>query len=132
MVQEDISRDVKQFILDRIDSVELLEVLFLLRSKREKEWNAQTVSRELRANPESIANRLVYLTKLGLVKEDRNQKGKYYYEPENPSAEKLIDTLAETYKLRPTKVLELIFTPGRTVMTLASAFDIMKKGADHG
>lgn len=40
-----IPDDVEQFLLDRIDSVEELEALLLLRNDPEKQWTIQDVSK---------------------------------------------------------------------------------------
>jgi hypothetical protein len=127
-----IPREVKRFILERVDSVELLEVLFLLHSNENKQWSAQTGSDELRANPASIAKRLAYLQNLGLIAEDEITSGMYRYAPKSSAVRELMDQLAEIYRVRRTTVLELIFSPMKKAIDLASAFDITKSGDDHG
>ncbi|WP_141735536.1 hypothetical protein [Oligoflexus tunisiensis] len=132
MVDDGIPQKVKRFILERVDSVELLEVLFLLRSNEEKRWSAQTGSDELRANPTSIAKRLAYLEKLGLVEADEKESEMYHYAPKSEAVRELIDQLAEVYRIRRTTVLGLIFSPMRKAIDLASAFDLTKGGDDNG
>jgi hypothetical protein len=132
MVEDSIPQKVKQFIIERVDSVELLDVLFLLRSSEDRLWSAQTGSDELRANPTSIARRLDYLEKLGLAATDGQGSGMYHYAPQSEEVRELIDQLAETYRIRRTSVLGLIFSPRRKAIDLASAFNLTRDGDDNG
>jgi predicted transcriptional regulator len=132
MVDDELPQDVKRFILERIDSVELLDVLLLLRSDESKPWSADTGSAELRANPASVARRLAYLENLGLIEEDGQKIGSYRYAPKTLSDRELLDQLAEVYKIRRTTVLRLIFSPVRKAIDLASAFNLKRSGDDDG
>lgn len=126
MGEEDIPRDVRRFIFEKVNSVELLEVLFLLRLNESKSWCAQAASDELRANPTSISQRFAYLQKLDLVEADPTDPEQFHYAPKTPEARKLIDQLADAYRVRRTTVLEMIFSPMKKAIDLASAFDITK------
>lgn len=132
MADDGIPQAIKRFIFERVDSVELLEVLLLLRSNENKSWSAQKGSDELRANPTSIAKRLAYLEKLELAELDEKDSQTYRYAPKSPALRELIDQLAEIYRVRRTTVLQMIFSPMKKAIDLAAAFDLTKGGGDHG
>ena len=63
---EDFPAGVRKFILHHIESVELFEVLLLLKEGPERDWSAQDVSQKLCTAAESAAKRLAHLAGLGL------------------------------------------------------------------
>lgn len=133
MIGKDLAEDVKQFLFAHIESVEQLEVLLLLRQHSEKWWTAKSISDELRNNVSSVANRLKGIKHLGLAEEDEN--GKFHYKPSRPEDAILMDRLAEAYKIKKHRVLEIIFSPMKRARNFADAFLITnnhKKEDDNG
>ena len=63
----EIPEPVVSFIRERINSVEQLEMLLLLKRHPEKEWTAQEMSRALSSNPDAVASRLVSFEAVRLV-----------------------------------------------------------------
>ena len=67
MASSGIPDDVAEFIAGHINSVELLEVLLLLRERSGELWTDERVAQELRINPVSTAARLKALSARGLL-----------------------------------------------------------------
>lgn len=130
MAENEISEDLRRLIFERIDSVEQLEVLILLKNHKNRSWSSEQVSVELRSTPLSVAGRLVVLKRLGLLQV--NESECYQYSPTNNEIEDLTNKLIEVYRIKPHKVLELIFSPLKKVRNFADAFVVTKKGTDNG
>ena len=133
MPKNDGIDDVRQFIFDRIDSVEQLEVLLLLRRDDEREWHADAVSRELRTNLSSVGKRLEHLAVLGLIRLVSAIEPKTYrYDPQTPELARLVDLVDEAYRVRRHLVFELIFSPAKRARGFADAFRVNKGGKKDG
>jgi predicted transcriptional regulator len=126
-----ISEEVKKFIFERIDSVELLEVLLLLHRNPNQTWSAVEISEELRTSPRSAEKRLTSLIKSNLIVQT-HQSGYYQFSPRLFEDRILIDDLAKTYHERKYTVIELIFSkPIDIIQTFADAFKF-KKDKENG
>jgi hypothetical protein len=125
LVSEDISEKLKQFIFAHIDSVEQLEVLLIFHRDSGKCWDVQALSNELRANPTSIGKRIASLKTLGLIT-PQTDPSKYCYHPKTPELAALTDSLAQAYKVRRHRVLELIFSSMKRAKDFADAFKVRK------
>lgn len=124
MPEHDISGNLKQFIFEYVDSVELIEVLLFIRSNSDKWFSASQISAELRSNPTSISNRLARLANIGLIEQD-NDRIRF-----RPETNELIDTVTELsneYLLRRHRIFELIFSSSKTARQFADAFIVNKK-----
>jgi hypothetical protein len=128
-----IPDDVRQFVFEHVDSVTQLEVLFLLHNHTEREFDAEEVAKELRANIGACAKYLEALTSTGLLKDS---DGSYRYEPDSPELDTVIKHLIDSYKIRPHKVMELIFSNSKKARNFADAFNLSKStkrdGEDNG
>ena len=128
MAEGGISPDVKRFISEYIDSVELLEVLLLVRGGGEKEWRVDAVSRELRSTPESVANRLKDLCARGLLARKDEPVPLYHYNPGTKELDAAIKELARIYMERRASVIDLIFSkPIDTLRHFSDAFKFRKE-----
>lgn len=67
-MSDDFPADLRQFIIDHLNSVAELEVLLLLRTTPEKEWTAAEVGKSLYAATEVSAAQLANLHKCGFLK----------------------------------------------------------------
>jgi hypothetical protein len=120
-----IPHAVRGFVGAHIESVGQLEVLLLLHSRRDEDWTAGAVQRELRVAPEAAASRLADLRTRGLVKEE--PAGTYRYAPTSELAP-VVDALAEAYAARKVSVIKLIYSkPSEQVTTFADAFRFRRK-----
>ncbi len=123
-----ISREVEQFIHEKIHSVEQLEVLLLLSRTPEKEWGPAEVSQELHIQPESAAKRLFDLHAAELLILSQTSDRLYRYKPATSALESAVRGLAEAYTVRRVSVINLIFaTPRDHIRVFSDAFRIRKE-----
>jgi hypothetical protein len=125
-----IPEEVKQFIFTHIDSIELLDVLLLLRAGPDRTWTAREISDHLRANPASIANRLVKLKGIGLVEAESAAESLCRYKPATPELDALAGALVEACRVRRHHVYELIFSPMKRAKNFAAAFRVRNEDGD--
>ncbi len=126
---DDLTDDLKRFISERIDSIELLEVLLALRAADSNALTVEGLSRTLGSMPRSIAGRLATLRAAGLAAE---QDATWRYAPVSSELDTLVGRLERTYRERRLTVINLIYAPKPNDITLFSdAFrlrDTKKKG----
>lgn len=126
-----ISEELKNFVFRKIDSIEQIEVLLLLRQHAQRGWTAGEISAELRSAPESVAKRLFDLSIQKLVDEVDSSEHKYQYRPHTIELKQLVDELAETYRIRKFTVINMIFSKKTDALKdFADAFKIKKGGTD--
>ena len=120
----DIPEHVERFITDHIDSVELIEVLLLLKRDRSREWNADEVAQRLYTSPSSAANRLQALRSSRLAEAtDGPQVTTYRWAPATGDLERASNDLEQVYAMRRTTVINMIFSkPSEKLRTFADAF----------
>jgi hypothetical protein len=125
-MERDISEAVKVFILNCIASVEQLEVLLLLKRDPARKWSAKEVADEIRTSYSSAERRLKSLHEIKLLTFfAENQL--YSYHPLSAETAALVDDLAQNYRTRPYRVIDLIFSkPVSRYQNLADAFKIKK------
>ena len=127
MINNEISDDVKNFVLKYIDSVEILEILLLLRKYQSRYWNPSEVSAELRTDILSAERKLLDLKSKSLIQSAKNNPVGYQYVPYPHELEKVVKDVAETYKERRFSVIDLIFSkPIEKIQTFADAFKFIK------
>ncbi len=122
----EIPDNLRQFIFEHIDSVGQIDVLFFLREAPETYFNAETISRELRTNANSASKCIMLLLRSQLLVEHESTKGEYRYAPRTAELEEVVNTLAAVYKIKPHKILELIFSSAKRARQFADAFSISK------
>jgi hypothetical protein len=122
-----IPKHVERFIVDYIDSVELLEVLLLLQRTAPAVWDSDTVARELRIAPESARMRLETLRSQRLLEPVDGAAPSFRYAPDSVDLDRGVRGLAETYAARRVSVITLIFSkPDDSIRSFADAFRIRK------
>lgn len=127
MADEGISEEVKRFISKCIDSVEMLEVLLLLRADPKKEWSIDSISSELRSNPASVAKRLKDLYTCGLLYVKESPTPYYRYNPRTAALDAVVTELARAYAERRARVIDLIFSkPIDTLRYFSDSFKFRK------
>lgn len=126
-----IPEEVKQFIAERIDSVELLEVLLFLRANPEREWRADEVSKEFRSSTVSISKRLADLHARELLFLNEGSPPRYRYNPRTNKLIVAVDRLAEAYVSSRARVIDLIFSkPADKLRHFSDAFKLRKEEED--
>jgi predicted transcriptional regulator len=131
MAEHEISAKLKQFIFEYVDSVELIEVLLLMRNNFEKWFSATQISTELRSNPTSISKRLMRLVNIGLL-EQNNDKDQFRYKPASLELKEIVSELSNEYLLRRHSIFELIFSSSKNARQFANAFIVNKANKPDG
>jgi hypothetical protein len=118
---------VRRLIADRIESVQQLEILLLLRAASDKEWSPEEVARALVTEVDSSEDWLERMTRARLLTSNGDS---YRYAPATAEMEDAIDGLAESYAKYRVAVIALIFSkPSERVRTFSDAFRI-RRGKD--
>ena len=117
--------DIKQFLIDNIDSIAHLEVLLKLFSDPTESWNAENLSKEMRSNITAATIQLESLQRKGLIK---SNDGKFYrYESTNAELNKKIEDLVNVYHDKPVAVVSCIYErPTDKLKGFADAFKLKK------
>jgi hypothetical protein len=126
MSRDQIPEDIRQFIFACIDSVEQIEVLALLHDHPEKEWSNLSMSQELRSTEGSVEKRLLGLSERRVILPISTPT--FHYEPQSEEIRQTVTELMGIYRLRPYRVMELIFTkPVNAMQSFADAFRFKKE-----
>ncbi|MGH7898587.1 MAG: hypothetical protein ACREQQ_11580 [Candidatus Binatia bacterium] len=124
---EGFRADVRQFILDFIDSVEKMEVLLLLERESARAWSAEEVAVELRTTAASAAARLEDLSAAGILESIGDSPRRHQLASADPALRELFGAVAHTYRERRVAVITLIYSrPPDAVRELARAFRLRK------
>lgn len=118
-----ISPDLKLFIQQYIDSVELLEVLLLLSKWREREWSANEVNAVLKSSSASIQSRLGFLESVRLATGIDGDPRRFKYGPVPDETNDHVVKLAEAYVQYRLQVIDTIYARDR-IRLFADAFKI--------
>lgn len=122
---EGLPEDVIDFIVDFIDSVEQLNVLFLLQTHSERSWTLDEITRELRSTETSIQRRLEALYSRNILVPSKD--GKHRYTPCSMEVARTLSHLSDVYKTKPYRIIEAIYSkPDEVLKALADAFKLKK------
>jgi len=122
-----IDLDVKTFILEKVESVEHVEILLLLHAHPERDWSADEISQTLRNSRESANLRLSDLAGKGILRPSASDSTRYRYAPRDHKLAETVDKLVTTYSERRVSVINLIFSkPLERIQVFADAFKIRK------
>lgn len=131
MADDAVTEEVRRFIAAYIDSVELLEILLLLRSDPKREWSVDSISQELRSSPASVARRLTDLCERGLLQMRESGIPLYRYHPGTDRLDSAVKGLAQAYSECRARVIDLIFSkPIDTLRHFSDAFKFRKEDED--
>jgi hypothetical protein len=123
-VPKDFPRDVEDFVVRHIASLEQLEILLRLFEKRAQGWTVAEMNRVICSQDSSVAHWLKVLVSLNLAKAEGDA---YRFTANSPALENQVATLATFYREHHIRVIELIFSkPKDSVMNFARAFDLRK------
>jgi hypothetical protein len=124
--EEPLPENVRRFIVERINSVESLEVLLLLFAQPAVELSVAEVSRKLCTSIESAVARLRELQLAKLLVEAGTEPRKYRFNPAAPEFA-LVGDLEKTYKQRRVSVISFIYTkPSDPLRAFLDAFRLRK------
>jgi len=115
---------VRRLIADRIESVQQLEILLLLRAASDKAWTAEEVARALVTEVDSSEDWLERMARGRFLVRDEDT---YRYAPATAEMDDAVDALAESYAKYRVAVIALIFSkPSERVRTFSDAFRIRR------
>jgi hypothetical protein len=125
----ELPEHVRRFIVDHVDSVELIDVMLLLKRSAGAELSAEDVSRRLCTSPASAANRLEALRASSIAAaRDDAPRTTYRYAPATADLQRAVDDLEREYGARRTRVINLVFSkPNDKIRTFADAFKIREE-----
>lgn len=119
--------DVLDFIVKKVESIEQLEVLLLLREHRDRVWTARQVNDVIRSSDQSITHHLNKWTNSGLLSLKDRTSGTYVYLPSSRELDSTVGKLAEFYRDRRVTVIEYIYSKSlRKIHMFSDAFKIKK------
>lgn len=123
-----IPEDVKQFILDKIDSVAELEGLLLISRNPETEWSTEALAGRLYASQQQTEAVLMHLHSLGFLIVKKGESVSYSYQPGSPKLAEMVDRVAEAYAKYLVPVTNLIHSKSQTkVQQFADAFKLRQR-----
>jgi hypothetical protein len=122
-----IPHDIRQFILESIESVAYLEALLLLRSDRKGPWSCEAVAHRLYIDQKQTAELLTRLHANGFVTVAEGNDPVYRYQPATAQLQQMVDSLAELYGRHLVPITNLIHSkPKNRVQEFADAFRLRK------
>jgi hypothetical protein len=124
--EDDLRRDVDQFLLERIDTVPHLEALLLLWNNRPKNWSAEDMAKALFLAPEPAKGILDDLVRQRLIVGVSGAAEYYAYESE-AGRDRLLAGLDVTYRRELIRISRMIHSkPSVAVREFARAFRLKK------
>ena len=128
MSEGDIPEEVKQFLLEKIDSIAQWEGLLLMQAAPEKTWNGQEIAQNLYISLEETTQLLADLEARGIIESIKGQTPVLYcYRPCTVELEMLIKHAAELYRRSLIPITNIIHSKSKSrVQKFADAFRIRK------
>lgn len=126
---DNFSAEIEELVRVYIDSLEELEILLLLRADPAKEWSDEDVNASIRSSITSVGARLKKLKASGFLVESTD--GRFRFLPRDEKSQRAAELLADGYRERRRKVIEMIFTkPIQSIRSFSDAFLIRGKKND--
>ena len=127
MGRQQLSKELKEFIREQIQSVVMLEVLLLLHRNQPRSFRAVETATELGIEEEVSKEQLSALIAIELITQSEGDEPLYWYNPSDASRVTLVNELALAYSRQRIPVLSLILTkrPDR-IRLFAEAFRLVK------
>jgi hypothetical protein len=107
---EDVSKRVRAFIADHVESVMQLELLLLLASRRDREWTAAQLAKEMRVDAGWLDARLAAMAGDGLLVARDGIPRRFRYGPRSRELDAAVEELALVYGQRRVTIVDLIFS----------------------
>jgi len=125
--QDTIPQDVRQFVLERIDSVPHLEALLLLWERSTEVWTLESLAHALYIDVPSAREIIRDLMRRGWITRE-SPSGPYFFDTRWDPDGTFMQRLAHTYRRELVRMATLIHsnTPS-AVRDFAKAFEINKK-----
>lgn len=127
MDREEISDEVKRFILKSIVSVPYLEALLLLRASPDSQWTADQVAKRLYISYAATTAILGQLHESGFIEQTGPNEATYRYAPQTDEQRSIVDDVANAYARHLIDVTNLIHSrSGTNAQKFADAFRFRK------
>jgi len=129
MTQAGLPVELLDLIARGIGSLEVVEVLLVLRRAPERAWRVTEVAHELRLATETAAAALAVLHAAQLLEMDRGERADhaYRYAPATAALRGAVDQLEVAYDTRPVTLVKALYDrPPRAVQSFADAFRLRK------
>jgi DNA-binding MarR family transcriptional regulator len=108
VTQSGFSKELADFIAERIESADELAILMCLRSKAEKAWTPIEVAEALQLHPATAWGWLAGLHSRGLLVRETNSGGDTFRFAPSPEDAELVAQLATAWSQRPAQLTALI------------------------
>jgi hypothetical protein len=119
-----ITRAAREFLARCIDSAELLDILMVLASEPDLDWNATTLSSRIFTVPQAAAKRLNELVERDLAKERTDKPGCYRLEITDSATQAAVEDVRASYATSRAEVVGIVLSTRRD--PLASFSDAFK------
>ena len=124
-MQNGLTDGVRRFVVEHIDSAELLEILLHLYRHPEQRFTAEVLSPVVYTVPAAALVRLEQLVARGFADSDGGANPSYRYRPASPLLGRQVDELAAAYAANRVAVIQMIFqAPKSAAQAMADAFRI--------
>ena len=121
---EVIPQDVRQFVLEYIDSIAQLEALLLLRAQPQTEWSAAALAENIYVSKAEAEVIFKQLTTQGFL---IDETGRYRYRPASSELEQITGRTAELYRQYLIPMTNLIHAKSKSrIQQFADAFMLRK------
>jgi DNA-binding GntR family transcriptional regulator len=118
MADEPFPDDVRDYILNHIDSIAQLEALLLLRAHPDESWDVVKMARRLYVSEPEVSDALGRLVSNGIVSFEEDS---FAYQP-SPEMRDLIERVTATYRRHLIAVTNLIHSKPSRIHQFADAF----------
>lgn len=121
-----LPEQVQQLVATRVDSLEMMQVLFVLHDQQNRTWSSQEITADLGLDEAAVSGALVRLRQRGLLAVEMADDAKYRYAASGDLAE-AVDQLRQCYRARPLELAALIAArPQQRLRLFADAFRLRK------
>ncbi len=128
VVPDDLPSDVRQFVLDTLDSIDQLELLAMLIAAPHRWWDAASAGRALGIDTARMQRDLELLATRNLLAVKLGTDVNYRFEPGNDSLRARSEAFAAAYRQHPHALFRMMAgRPKRAIHDFADAFRIRRK-----
>lgn len=126
MTSPDISRNVLQFVAEKIDTVPQLEALLLLREDETRRWSEVEIAARVYVSRETAHSILEALQRRYLIVAEGDPQ-RYRYNPGHDGSRELLCEVATAYRRHLVPMATFIHSKASaSVLEFARAFDLKK------
>jgi hypothetical protein len=123
MPSDEIPDDLRDFIVNQIDSIAQLEALLLLKDNPEHDWTAEECARRLYIGEDEAAQVLASLAAQGFLTASETI---YRFGVRSPAEAEIAERLSNLYRQKLIPVTNLIHSKQNRVQQFADAFRLRK------